>query len=212
MLKTSRELVHRRQLRRGRLRIYAPHIKWSKWLYSGGTEDEGMPTPARQANREGTKADDDDDDGNMSSTESGSILVGKGDKMDVENHAESDIPRANKVRKEVTTCERRKLAQIDRPASKDLFWTLRLRGNAADAIEWMQTSEDLLYAAKLGVALFLVLWPAFIASWNTWYSLNRGCKQSHLLAKFSESNVDLHVQYGQRCSSYSSLKYLSGHR
>ena len=176
MLKTSRELVHRRQLRHGRLRIYAPHIKWSKWLYSGGTEDEGIPTPARQANRDRKSTDDDDDDEDTSSMESNSMLTAKGDKKDVEKHAESNSTHGAKVRKETTKCEPRVSAQNAHPESEDLSWTLRLRGHAADAIEWMQTSEDLLYAAKLSVAVFLVLWPAFIASWNTWYSLNRGCK------------------------------------
>lgn len=38
----------------------------------------------------------------------------------------------------------------------------------------MVGSEDVLYAIKLTVAVFLVTWPAFIHHWNTWYSLNRG--------------------------------------
>jgi hypothetical protein len=35
-------------------------------------------------------------------------------------------------------------------------------------------SDDVLYAIKLTVAVFLVTWPAFLHHWNSWYSLNRG--------------------------------------
>jgi uncharacterized membrane protein YccC len=41
-------------------------------------------------------------------------------------------------------------------------------------IEYLVGSEDVLYAIKLTVAVFLVTWPAFLHHWNSWYSLNRG--------------------------------------
>jgi hypothetical protein len=50
----------------------------------------------------------------------------------------------------------------------------RLRNGLADAIEYLVGSDDVLYALKLTIAVFLVTWPAFLHQWNTWYSLNRG--------------------------------------
>lgn len=49
-----------------------------------------------------------------------------------------------------------------------------IRHAAADALEWTQNSEDLVYSAKLAIALFLVTWPALVPSWNQWYSEVRG--------------------------------------
>ncbi len=175
MLKHSRELVLYRQQRRGRRRIYAPRIKWSKWLYTGGTEDEALPTPARKANREGNAKDVEDDEDDVSSLGSKGPSGQKKDKEDVEKNAEFGDPHGDS-RKDATTKSKMPASKKIGSANKELSSMLRLRGYAADALEWTQNSEDVLYAMKLGFALFLVLWPAFISSWNTWYSLNRGCK------------------------------------
>lgn len=53
-------------------------------------------------------------------------------------------------------------------------WLQRQRQNAADAIEWVQKSSDLVYAAKLCIAVMLVSWPALVPSWNQWYTEVRG--------------------------------------
>lgn len=171
MLSHSRILVDRRNQRHGRRRIYAPHIKWSKWLYSGGAEAEAMPTPARKANREGNSDALDDDENEATSLHSNQPLLSKGCHNDIENTAEVT---ADGAPKEVSNPKSPKLMGTATFKEQDSW--LRLRGRAADALEWIQNSEDVLYAVKLAVAIFLVLWPAFVASWNTWYSLNRGCK------------------------------------
>ena len=175
MLKHSRELVLRRQQRHGRRRLYAPRIKWSKWLYTGGEEDESMPIPARKADRErdANSIDDDEDDETLG-TDVASVDKGDGD---IEKNAEAatsnQMPaRSPKPKQPMSDPKRTKPSNANEEKSR----ILRFRALAADAMEWTQESEDVLYAMKLGFALFLVLWPAFIASWNKWFSLNRGCK------------------------------------
>ena len=51
-----------------------------------------------------------------------------------------------------------------------------IRTKTADIIEWMQNSEDLLYAFKLTLAGVIVIWPALVPDLNLWYSLDRGSK------------------------------------
>ena len=165
MLKSSRELVERRQRRNGRRRIYAPRIKWSNWLYTGGEEDEALPNSGRKGNRRGASNEREGDEDDVESLNSKKSLLAH--QEDPEKNAV--IPKvkekANKTENKVT------IRKFER---QETSYSLRLRGQVADALEWMQHSDDLLYAMKLGVAVFLVLWPAFVASWNTWYSLNRG--------------------------------------
>ena len=134
-----------------------------------------MPTSARKPNRKGNTNDNEDDDDDTSSADSKRTLVPEKDKEDVEKNVGVDDPEENLTTKSARKTQvsgSKKICSADEQVS--LF--LRFRSHAADMLEWIQNSEDVLYAVKLGVALFLVLWPAFIASWNTWYSLNRGCK------------------------------------
>lgn len=174
MLRQARILVDRHNQRHGRRRLYAPHIKWSKWLYSGGAEDEAMPTPARKANREGNSDALDDDEDETSSLNSNQPLLSKGSQDDIENNVQARVTIADGAPKQAS---KPKSPTSKRTAtSEERIFSLQLRGRAADALEWVQSSEDVLYAMKLAVAVFLVIWPAFVASWNTWYSLNRGCK------------------------------------
>lgn len=173
MLKHSRALVERRNQRHGRRRFYAPRIKWSKWLYSGGAEDEALPTPARKANREGKSDALDDDDDEAVSLDSERPLIAKHSKDDIENNDDLQTPHEGTANEHGLASNLLGFKGIAFP--RKISFTLQLRGQAADVLEWIQSSEDVLYAAKLAVALFLVLWPAFVASWNTWYSLNRGC-------------------------------------
>ncbi|KAH7189471.1 uncharacterized protein B0J16DRAFT_115849 [Fusarium flagelliforme] len=51
---------------------------------------------------------------------------------------------------------------------------LRIRGKAADTIEWALESPHLSYALKLASAILLLSWPALIDSWNPWYTSVRG--------------------------------------
>ena len=184
MLKYSRELIDCRQQRKGRRRIYAPHIKWSKWLYSGVEENEALPDSGRKGNRQGKSDERQDDEDDVESLASKKGLLAE--QRDLEKNA-----LAAEVKGAVKEQERHSKAQD--PGCLETPYSLRLRGQAADALESIQQSEDLLYAMKLGVAVFLVLWPAFVASWNTWYSLNRGLWAALQLILITEVSIGTSV-------------------
>ncbi|KAL9009585.1 MAG: hypothetical protein Q9173_005398 [Seirophora scorigena] len=162
MLKHSRSLVLQRQSRHDRRRFYAPRFKWSKWLNSGGEENEAMPATDQKSNRKGENDGKVDDKDDTYHTGSKYDLIAASDReADLETGRSSGI----------------KLDKFAGPYSQTTSHqgqTLRIRGALADSLEWAQNSDDLLYAFKLAVAVFVVTWPSFVAPWNTWYSLNRG--------------------------------------
>ena len=141
-----------------------------------------MPAPARKANKgNGDKAEDDEDD-DADSSNSGKALMQKRSRKGAEKDIETGgLDREIAKEPAIRTHSR---SSKSPGTANEVSRILRFRGLAADALEWTQESEDILYAVKLGVALFLVLWPAFIASWNTWYSLNRGRKLQQFLLIF----------------------------
>jgi hypothetical protein len=176
MLKHSRDLVLQREHRHGRRTIYAPRIRWATWLYSGGGEDEALPTSGRKANRQGTSDERADDEDGTATPDSKESLLAARKKGDPEKTAGLDkVQERPKNQPEPATSLQRKKLQELKTTQRASSPSLRLRGSLADSLEWLQGSDDLLYAIKITVAVFLVVWPALIASWNTWYSLNRGC-------------------------------------
>ena len=185
MLKYSRELVEKRQARHDRRRIYAPRIKWRKWLYTGGEDELPLPIDARQPKKAGLekrKSNNEDDDSTKSDQ---TLLKESGD------HGQ-DAPIIAKNR----SAEESKCSSPNvnlGPNQPKASFELRIRGKAADIMEWMQESEDLLYAAKLAVAVFLILWPAFVAKWNTWYSLERGLWAALQLILITEVSIGTSV-------------------
>lgn len=177
MLKHSRSLVLERQSRHDRRRFYAPRIKWSKWLYSGGQEDEALPASGRKRNRLGEEDEKADDEANADPADSEESLIDHAPGgQDLENGPGTRLrsPKLAQPHLQLTA----KVTPASSSHKREGF-LLRLRGNMADGLEWVQNSDDILYALKLGVAVMLVTWPAFVARWNTWYSLNRGCKSAH---------------------------------
>lgn len=199
MLKHSRELVERRQNRHDRRRVYTPRINWSNWLSTGNQEEEALPASGRQAARRG--ASDEEADEN----EENETLIKDKKKGDLERDAGIDEHRARGcLGPSISVEDKCNMDAVPQPESL----SLRVRGLLADMLEWAQESEDLQYAIKLTVAVFLVTWPAFIAKWNSWYSLNRGCRySSRLLAStismtMNMSKSNLGVQCGRLCSWY----------
>lgn len=175
MLRHSRALVLQHRSRHGRRRFYAPRIKWSKWLYSGGEEEEALPASGRKGNREGeenVQADDEDDADPLEPKE---YPINSTDReKDLENGRNTGIspPKLAGPYSGFTAKSSAGASTIHSNQSQ----SLRIRGSLANGVEWAQNSEDLRYAFKLTVAVMLVTWPAFVARWNTWYSLNRGCE------------------------------------
>lgn len=190
MLKHSRKLVDEHQQRRGRHRLYAPRIKWATWLFSGGEQDETMHPSGRQAHRQavtgGTTLDEED-----AATEDSKDKV-------LNDETKADLEKATEKREMLSQeCNHRTVAPTEAPRKiielRDQSWTLRLRAMLADAVEWMQESDDVLYALKLTIAVFLVTWPGFVARWNTWYSLNRGLWAALQLVFVTEVSIGTSV-------------------
>ncbi|KAL8783830.1 MAG: hypothetical protein Q9213_004376 [Squamulea squamosa] len=185
MLKSARSLVRQRQSRHDRRRFYAPRIKWSKWLYSGGEELEALPASGRKqswSGQENEKADDIGDKDTVYSEEHRGKAVS----------SKQDLERGPRSAETVPTTHEPpiKTPAIPRPdPTKCESLALRLRGRLADGVEWVHDSDDLLYAFKLTVAVFLVAWPAFVARWNQWYSLNRGLWAALQLVFITEVSI-----------------------
>ena len=175
MLKSSRELVLDYQQRRGRRRIYPPHIHWAKWLYTGGGEDEALPAEGRKANRQGESDEHAGDEADMDGFESEESLLKSNKKGDLEDTAGLGYGR-QEISNVLPPPQKRAHKTGQRPESVLQSPWLRIREKLAGILEWLQGSDDVIYAFRLVIAMFLVLWPAFVASWNTWYSLNRGCE------------------------------------
>ena len=164
MLRHSRVLVDKRQARHGRHRIYAPRINWRKWLQSGGEEDMlALPEAGRKDARSGNRNEEATDED--SSTTSKSSLLTKKD-IDVVEASNDGRPRPAQHPNQA--------ALGKRTATEEVTVTQRFRNGLADTIEYLVGSDDVSYALKLTIAVFLVTWPAFMHQWNTWYSLNRG--------------------------------------
>ncbi|ESZ99077.1 hypothetical protein SBOR_0487 [Sclerotinia borealis F-4128] len=161
MLRHSRVLVEKRQERHSRKRLYLPQINWRRWLHSGGEADMlALPDSARKDARTGNKKDDDTADDGVS-IDSGKTLLAKKD-------VESATPKKD------TPTPSPKIPEQSANRKKIGTRMFRFRNGLAGTIEYLVGSDDILYAIKLTVAVFLVTWPAFLVQWNTWYSLNRG--------------------------------------
>ncbi|KAJ2988403.1 hypothetical protein NUW58_g3994 [Xylaria curta] len=164
MLKHARTLVERRQTRSGRRKLYWPHISWKKWLVSGGEQDGNvLPENARKEARTGYGSiEDTRDDG------------------DIRNN--TDVPVRPIVDEEAVTGaikgdilpQNGEGPRQRGPQAPQDHKTLRIRGLAADTVEFFQGSDHLTFALKMAVAALLVTWPAFVPSLNAWYGSVRG--------------------------------------
>lgn len=164
MLEHSRVIVEKYQARNGRSRIYAPRINWRKWLISGGEEDiRALPEAGRKDARSGKKDNEVPDDDSSATTKKSHLK-----KSDIESASteEHQSPQA------ATNANPEALKKVDKPHKRSLVHNLR--NGFADTIEYLSTSDDFYYAIKLTIGVFLVTWPAFVHSFNMWYSLNRG--------------------------------------
>lgn len=187
MLKYSRELVEKRQARHDRRRIYAPRIKWRKWLYTGGEDEQPLPMDARQPKKAGLeKRDSNDEDDDSTKSDQTLLQESRDPGQDAPVIA---IAKGDPTVK--TQCSSPKVTIG--PNQPEASLELCIRGKAADVMEWIQESEDLLYAVKLTIAVFLVLWPAFVAKWNTWYSLERGLWAALQLILITEVSIGTSV-------------------
>lgn len=171
MLKHSRGLVDKYHRRNARRRLYFPKIKWRKWLTSGGEHDQfSLPEQGRKDARSGKTLDEDED---MSS-------ITSNDSLKTASSDECNSASARNIATGTYSPMPQKQARTQRPLS------YRMRHGTADFVEYMVQSEDVLYALKLTIAVFLVTWPSFIADWNYWYYINRGLWASLQLVLVTE--------------------------
>ncbi|CZT43478.1 related to Lactobacillus putative histidine protein kinase SppK [Rhynchosporium secalis] len=182
MLRHARFLVEKRQARHDRRRFYAPRINWRKWLRSGGEEEPlTLPETARKDFRTGKRENGDDDDDNGSITSKETLL----NIRDVESAPDTKGPKPPNSHLHAKQAKERKVVQ------GTLFH--RLRNRLADCLEYLAGSDDVMYAVKLTVAVFLVSWPAFVSEWNVWYSTNRGLWASLQLVMVTEVAIGTSV-------------------
>lgn len=169
MMRHVRNVVEQRQAQHDRSTIWLPrHSSIRQWLTSGG-ESDGMvlPESARKEVRRGktTPGHKTQEKGNATSNES---LVKK-------SKDEEDRPGPSmKGKAPVDPRKPAKLQKRKQPHPREGDTLARVRGSAADVIEWLRESDDVIYALKLAIAVFLVSWPALVSSWNGWYTEIRG--------------------------------------
>jgi hypothetical protein len=167
MLQHARSLVEKRQRRRNRLQIWIPQYRnIRKWLTTGG-EADGMVLPegAKQATRQGL--------GNSSRGEKDEASTDETSSPSIAGDEESSPPATNGPNHTEKPARSRKVTRGNKKSSAKGF-VARSRVAMADGMEWAQRSDDVKYALKLAVAVLLVTWPAFVASWNAWYSEVKG--------------------------------------
>ncbi|KAI8689925.1 hypothetical protein LRP88_13772 [Fusarium phalaenopsidis] len=174
MLRHVRKVVEERKARNDRSSVWFPkHINIRQWLTTGG-EIDGLvlPETGRKEVRRG-KAPPGSKARNQTHHKRNDEHVEQSDPKDEEKGIrfaeperltdQEDTPKNEETRPENDSKNESNESKI-----------LKLRGKAADALEWIQDSDDISYALKLALAVFSVSWPAFVASWNGWYSGVRG--------------------------------------
>ncbi|TWU76544.1 hypothetical protein ED733_007788 [Metarhizium rileyi] len=167
MLQHVRTLVEKRQRRHNKFRIWIPQYRnIRKWLASGGEVDAMVFS--RRTKRAASQ-------GPQSSSLKKSVRSSN------DRTGTSAMPEDEESYTAGTSyCRSKKNLNL---SGKSVHWdrrqfpnglVARIRHATADALEWAQSSDDVEYALKLAVAIFLVTWPAFVVSWNSWYSEVKG--------------------------------------
>ena len=173
ILEHSRHLVLLHQERRGRRRIYLPIIRWSKWLYSGGEEDEALPPKGRKPAREGSNDYEEDEETDSPMRSEDNLVAKKKDDLEAADGgclgAESSSRRRTLA---IGTKNRDKKSSLPKPALASLITQSRYK--LAYFVDWVKDSEDLAYALKLTIACMLVTFPALTPSLNYFYYVSRG--------------------------------------
>ncbi|CAH0048766.1 unnamed protein product [Clonostachys solani] len=165
MLRHTRALVEERLKRNNRPRVWIPHhTDIRQWLYTSGEWDPMvLPEAGRKELRESKSSKEEPGD------DSSDITVEEGFLPRQRADEENTVGKSQ----EKETSSKPELKSKD--STKDHKTLVgKVRANAADALEWAQRSEDVKYAIKLALAVFIVSWPSFVASWRGWYAEVRG--------------------------------------
>lgn len=171
MLRHVRKTVEQRQARNDRATIWFPkHVDIRQWLITGGESDGFvLPEAARKEVRRGKSTT-----GHKSKNKTHQSNKDTKTKPAKGKDEEKGIRFAEPV---FQTREDRNVEQPqekEQPQPQQSSKILKIRGMAADALEWIQDSEHVKYAFKLTIAILLLSWPAFVESQMGWYSAYRG--------------------------------------
>ncbi|KAK9435201.1 Malate transporter, aliminium toerance [Metarhizium brunneum] len=167
MLRHVRTLVEKRQRRHNKFRVWVPQYRnIRKWLTSGGEADAMvLPKEAKKAARQGLQSPSSEEKAEPSSDEI-KAPVPPNDEETCSAVAGSHKTQEKQDSLSKPTRRDRKQSPHGRVA--------QFRSTIADVLEWVQQSDDVEYALKLAIAIFLVTWPAFVSSSNAWYSEAKG--------------------------------------
>lgn len=169
MLRHLRRLVEELQARNNRSRLWMPqYTSLRQWLATGGDVDVGPYHRKTKKTRRPSRST------RAASTSAETQVIPERDETDFRCTEPSGISP-----KQCSSRTGLGAAESKRPPGENQNHRrpgrlLRMRAKAAEAMEWAQGSDDLDYALKLAVAVFLVVWPALVASWTTWYADVRG--------------------------------------
>ena len=179
ILEHSRYLVLLHQERRGRRRIYLPRFRWSKWLYSGGEEDEALPPRGRKPAREGSDDYEDDEETDPPTRSEDNLVDKKKDDLEAAD-GRGEVTESSSRRRTLVigTKSRDKKPSLPKTALASLI--MQSRGKLADFVDWVKDSEDLAYGLKLTTACMLVTFPALTPSLNYFYYVSRGSMSGFL--------------------------------
>lgn len=165
MLRHVRKVVEQRQARNNRTTFWFPKAIDMQQYWKTGGESDGFVLPglAREKNRQ-------------SKPKSRTLAAEKdikhaAPKTTDEEKAIRFVEPGPRGKHEIGTTDNRRKEKSKAGGNSRI---LRIRGKAADTIEWMLESPHLSYALKLASAIILLSWPALIDSWNPWYTSVRG--------------------------------------
>ncbi|RSM00995.1 hypothetical protein CEP52_008793 [Fusarium oligoseptatum] len=166
--------VEERKARNDKSSVWFPkHINIRQWLTTGG-EIDGLvlPETGRKEVRRG-KAPPGSKARNQTHHKKNDEHVEQPDPEDEEKGIRFAEPERSTTQETAPKKEETRPENDSKNESNESK-ILKFRGKAADALEWIQDSDDISYALKLALAVFSVSWPAFVASWNGWYAEVRG--------------------------------------
>lgn len=160
MLRHSRTLVELRQQRNGRSRLWLPKFaSLSQWLSSSGVE---LGVVSAVENGAGVARNDSDAPTELNSA---AAKAAPTESMYRSRSGDEELASASSDNVKHNGSQHH---TTDTKSASSGFQ--RLHHTAANMLGWAQNSEDLVYSAKLSIALFLVTWPALVPSWNQWYA------------------------------------------
>jgi len=140
---------------------------------ASGTEGDGatLPARARQDARvgKGSKASTMDKGGDDMSVSGMALMNEKADEEALAQHPNRDEEAEHTA--SVTDASQPMVKSATGPRIGTLAW---VRGTLADIVEYMLSSEDVAFALKFAVAVYLVTFPAFVKEMNGWYNSVRG--------------------------------------